>query len=66
LLRSVGLFLVPVGELEGWLASEEIATSKNNKAAWANAAALKILSRGASTGDIWHFVRGVGEYLRGT
>jgi hypothetical protein len=41
LLRSVGLFLVPVGELEGWLASEEIATSKNNNAAWANAAALK-------------------------
>jgi hypothetical protein len=37
LLQSIGIFLVPVGELEGWLASEEIPASKSNKAAWANA-----------------------------
>jgi hypothetical protein len=63
--RKVGLFLVPVSELEGWLASEEIAVSKNKKAAWANAAALKIQSKGASQGDVWDFVRGVGKYFRG-
>lgn len=63
-LRTVGLFLVPVGELEGWLASEEIAESKSNKSAWANAAALKIQAKGSSKGDIWDFLRGVGSYLR--
>jgi len=62
-LRAVGFFLVPVGELEGWLASEGITESKENKAAWSNAAALKIQSRGPSDGDIWNFVREVGRYL---
>lgn len=63
-LRAVGLFLVPVGELEGWLASEEITELKSNKAAWATAAALKIQSSGTTNGDIWDFLRGVAAYLR--
>ncbi len=62
-LRKVGLFLVPVGELEQWLTSEQLATSRTNKAAWANDAAEFIQSRGAADDGIWNFVRDVGEYL---
>jgi hypothetical protein len=64
-LKKVGIFLVPVGELEEWLAGENINESKANKWAWANAASLCIQSKGASDGDIWDFVRSVGTYLRG-
>ncbi len=62
-LKKSGVFLVPVGELEEWLAHAKIQESKENKWAWANAAALYIQSQGASTGDIWDFVREVGRYL---
>ena len=63
-LRRHGVFLVPVGELEGWLADEDIKASKANKWSWANEAAFAIQSRGAQKGDIWDFMREVGEYLR--
>ena len=63
-LKIAGVFLVPVGELEDWLATENITESKTNKSAWANAAALAVLSsKGDRTGDIWDFARGVGSYL---
>jgi hypothetical protein len=62
-MRKAGVFLVPVGELENWLASEGIKESKTKKATWANAAALKIQSKGPSDGDIWNFLRDVGRYL---
>src|SRR5260370_1143266 len=63
-LKTVGIFLVPVGELEEWLANENIGKSRvNNKWAWANAAALRIQAKGATKGDIWDFVREVGNYL---
>ena len=60
---------MPVGELEGWLASERIVESKANKSAWANAAALKfnlrvLLTKGSSEGDVWDFLRTVGAYLK--
>jgi hypothetical protein len=64
LLREVGLFLVPVGRLEWWLATEEIAVSKKRKPEWSNEAALRIQSKGACRGDVWDFVRDVGRYLR--
>jgi hypothetical protein len=63
-LKTVGIFLTPVGELEGWLASEGVEASKGNKAAWANAAALRIQSGGSAKGDIWDFVREVGGYIQ--
>jgi hypothetical protein len=63
-LKPVGVFLAPVGELEGWLASEGVEASKANKPAWASAAAVKIQSKGFAHGDIWDFVREVGQYLR--
>ena len=62
-LKKVGLFLVPVGELEQWLTAEQVATSKANKAAWASDAAEHIQSLGAVPGGIWGFVREVGRHL---
>ena len=62
-LRTQGVFLVPVGEMEDWLADESIPEPRTNKAAWANATALCIRSKGRCQGDIWDFVQGVGEYL---
>jgi hypothetical protein len=58
-----GLFLVPVGELEGWLSGAKITESKEVKWAWANAAAIEIQKRGSQNGDIWDFVRNVGSFL---
>jgi AAA domain, putative AbiEii toxin, Type IV TA system len=62
-LKEIGVFLVPVGELEEWLVDANIQESKENKWAWANAAALYVQSRGATSGDIWDFIRNVGGYL---
>lgn len=62
-LSSFGLFVVPVGELEEWLKDAAIEESKENKWGWANAASFAIQSRGAQPGDIWDFVRDVGNYL---
>lgn len=62
-LGKVGVFLVPVGELEGWLQSENVSVSKNNKWAWANAASNLVHEKGSSKGDIWDFMRDVGNYL---
>lgn len=63
-LKIHGVFLVPVGELEEWIASGNIDESKNNKWAWANAASIYIQAQGACSGDVWDFMRGVGNYLR--
>jgi hypothetical protein len=62
-LQKVGLFLVPLGDVEEWLASENLAISKSNKWAWSNAAAERILQRGRQSGDIWDFMNAVGHYL---
>jgi hypothetical protein len=63
-LRGAGLFLVPVGELEEWLAGRGVAPSKQEKWAWANEAASKVKELGAQSGDVWDFIRDVGQYLR--
>jgi hypothetical protein len=62
-LKEFGVFLVPVGELEEWLAGAQIQESKENKWAWANAAALYVQSHDTEPGDVWEFVRQVGKYL---
>jgi hypothetical protein len=59
----MGIFLVPVGELEEWLSQEGIAESKANKWAWSSAAAQHVQRKGASQGDVWDFLREVGQYL---
>jgi hypothetical protein len=62
-LKNHGLFLVPVGELEEWLSTSQVQASKNNKRAWANAAAQRIQQLGKQSGDVWDFVSSVAKYL---
>lgn len=62
-LAAVGLFLVPVGELEEWLADYNVGVSKSDKRAWSNAAAQTIQKQGRRGGDVWTFVESVGRYL---
>lgn len=62
-LRKVGLFLVPVGELEYWLANASITASKKKKWAWANEASEFIRTNPEQEGDIWTFMRTVGDFL---
>ena len=62
-LRNHGLFLVPVGELEEWLATYEVGVSKSDKRAWSNAAAQTIQKSGKRDGDVWGFVSSVGRHL---
>ncbi|OLE61783.1 MAG: hypothetical protein AUI36_11225, partial [Cyanobacteria bacterium 13_1_40CM_2_61_4] len=59
-LSTIGIFVVPVGELEEWLADYGVAISKHNKWAWANEAAVKVRQVGAQTADVWQFIRSVG------
>jgi len=62
-LKEHGLFLVPVGELEEWLAGYEVGVSKSDKRAWSNAAAQTIQKLGKQNGDVWNFVSTVGHHL---
>ena len=62
-LRGHGLFLVPVGELEEWLAAHEVGISKSDKRGWSNAAAQRIQKLGKQNGDVWDFVAAVGRHL---
>ena len=62
-LRRYGLFVVPVGELEGWLADEGVTASKQNKWAWANDAAARVRELGPQDCDVWSFMRSVGQYI---
>jgi len=62
-LRNHGLFLVPVGELEQWLATDNVGVSTNDKRAWSNAAAQTVQKAGKRDGDVWGFVTAVGRYL---
>jgi hypothetical protein len=63
-LGRYGLFLVPVGELEQWLAQSEVSVSKQNKWAWANDASAHIRGAGPQDVGIWNFLRGVARFLR--
>jgi hypothetical protein len=56
--------LVPVGELEDWLANENVSETKSKKSSWAIAAATLVRQKGVSEGDIWEFMRQVANYLR--
>lgn len=65
-LQEIGLYVVPVGELEEWFGSDTIRSSKNNKWAWANEASAHILRQGRQDGGIWAFIKAVGQYLAST
>jgi hypothetical protein len=62
-LAEIGLFVVPVGELEAWLADRAVGASKRSKWSWANEAASKVRQLGPQAGDVWDFMRSVGAYL---
>jgi hypothetical protein len=62
-LAQIGLFLVPVGELEQWLRDDGLSVSTRNKSIWASQAAIFIQNRGASSRGIWDFIRKVAAYL---
>lgn len=63
--RSVGMFLVPVGELEDWV-SELVSEgpSKKKKAEWANYAANRIRETPSRRNDVWDFVRQMASFQR--
>ena len=62
-LRDVGLFLVPVGELESWLPILMKGHSRTDKSQWAMLAAERIEDVGERTDDVWQFVRTVYQFL---
>jgi hypothetical protein len=62
-LKGHGLFLVPVGELEQWLATENVGVSTSDKRAWSNAAAQTVQKAGKRDDDVWGFMAAVGRYL---
>ena len=52
--RSVGVFLVPVGELEFWVPVLVVSRpSKKKKAEWANYAANRIREIPSRPDDVW-------------
>ena len=55
-LKCHGLFIVPVGELEGWLHNQDIKASKHHKWAWANEAAALVRKLGPQSDDVWRFI----------
>ena len=61
---AIGLFLVPVGELEDWLAGYGIEASREkSKSAWVNEAIGRIREKRAQPDDAWAFMREVGSFL---
>jgi hypothetical protein len=62
-LAKAGVFVVPKGELEGWLSHLNISASKRNKWAWANEAAASVRKLGPQPGDVWDFIREVAQHL---
>jgi ABC-type Na+ transport system ATPase subunit NatA len=63
--RTVGVFLVPVGELEDWV--PDLVTSgpsKKKKAEWANFAANRIRETPSRSDDVWDFVRQMATFQR--
>jgi len=62
-LGAVGLFLVPVGELESWLPMSMKGIGREDKSRWAMLAAEKIEDAGESNENVWKFVRSTADFL---
>ena len=61
---EVGLFPVPVGELESWLPMLMKGSSREDKSQWAMLAAEKIEDAGdRKEEDVWKFVRSTADFL---
>lgn len=63
-LAKLGFFVVPVGELEQWLATIGIRAPKQSKWAWATEAAERVRQTKPQNGDVWGFIRSVATFLR--
>ena len=62
--KCFGLYLVPRGELESWVAHlMDNSVSKVNKTVWATEAARKIEETGKGLNDVWDYVDGIVNYL---
>lgn len=64
-LKSIGLFLVPCGELESWIPTLMTGVTRENKSLWATEAARKIEDHGEGEGDIWAYIRSIVDYFKG-
>jgi hypothetical protein len=62
-IEELGLFLVPVGELESWLPILMKGSSREDKSRWAMLAAEKVEDAGERDDDVWLFIRTVYGYL---
>ncbi|MCH8043032.1 MAG: ATP-binding protein [Planctomycetes bacterium] len=63
--RGVGLFLVPVGELEYWIPHlMKDSVSKSKKPEWANEATLQLRKNPPEEGDIWGFIQSMVKHQR--
>jgi hypothetical protein len=62
--KCTGLYLVPQGELESWVAHlMGNSISKVNKTVWATEAARKIEEAGRGLNDVWDYVEGIATYF---
>ncbi len=61
--RKLGLFLVPVGELEWWGAEAMAGVSKRNKAEWSNMAVKRIAEKANGLSDVIAFVQEIAANL---
>ena len=61
LCKHMGLFLVPVGELEYWI--PDLGVSKSKKSEWANAAATRIGDDAQAASTVIEFVKAIAKRL---
>jgi hypothetical protein len=59
----IGLFLVPVGDLENWVPGLMGDVGKSDKSRWADIASERIRLSPTETGDVWEFMKEVVSYL---
>jgi hypothetical protein len=60
--HSIGLFLVPVGELEYWSPELGVTASKSKKAEWANEAAMLLRTNADRANDLLGFMETLGKF----
>lgn len=62
-LAEIGFFVVPVGDLEGWLRGYSIPASRGKKWEWATAAAATVRQIGMKDNDVWDFARSIAAFF---
>jgi energy-coupling factor transporter ATP-binding protein EcfA2 len=61
--RNIGVFFVPVGELENWVGHLMAGVDKEDKASWADIASQRIRQADENNGDVWDFVRSLVKFF---